>query len=170
MLHIQRNLVCLIVWTLQNDVLGFSPIQEFLCYTVSFSGCIRHNEVTLHYRSRIGCFKQEDKEKYEASKSKDIPDTQVRFTNEAQVNGKDGNNKMEIPFRAMIAIALGIAVTATIASIAQNPIGGSSFGLQILSEGSSSSAVVPATAGFTFKAFGYRVMLPEYAPGYPLLP
>lgn len=124
----------------------------------------------MHYRSRIRCFKQEGEENCEDLKSEDTPDTQDRCSNEVQINGEEGLNKTEIPFLAMIAIALGIAVIATLASIGKQPILGSTFGLQILSEGSSSSAVSPAAAGFAFKVFGYRVILPEYAPGYPVLP
>ncbi|MCH90874.1 hypothetical protein A2U01_0011797 [Trifolium medium] len=64
----------------------------------------------------------------------------------------------------MIAIALSIAAIATLASIRQQPILGSPSGLQILSEGSS-SAVAPVAAGFTFKVFGFSVIVPQYAPG-----
>jgi len=119
----------------------------------------------LHYRSRIKCSKHEGEENYEALKSKDISDTQDRI--EVQTNGKEGHNKTEIPFLAMIAIALGIAALATIASIRQQPILGSPSGLQILSEGSSSSAIAPVAAGFTFKVFGFSVIIPQCAPGYP---
>jgi len=119
----------------------------------------------LRYRSRIKCSKHEGEENYEALKSKDISDTQDG--NEVQTNGKEGHNKTEIPFLAMIVIALGIAALATIASIRQQPILGSPSGLQILSEGSSSSAVAPVAAGFTFKVFGFSVIIPQCAPGYP---
>lgn len=94
-------------------------------------------------------------------KSKDISDTENRFSNEVQTNGKEGHNKWEVPFLAMVVIALGVAVIATLASIGQQP----TFGLQILSEGSSSSAVAPVAADFTFKVFGFRVIIPQYAPG-----
>jgi hypothetical protein len=56
---------------------------------------------------------------------------------------KTNGNKTEIPFLAIIAIALGIAAVATLVSIRQQPILGSPSGLQILSEGSSSAAVAP---------------------------
>jgi hypothetical protein len=117
----------------------------------------------LHYRNRIRCIKKEGGENYEASKSKDISDIQDRISNEVKTNG----SKTEIPFLAMIAIALGIAAIATLASIRHQPILGSLSGLQILSEGSSSAAVAPVAAGFTFKVFGFSVIVPQYAPGYP---
>ncbi|PNY05611.1 hypothetical protein L195_g002065 [Trifolium pratense] len=66
----------------------------------------------------------------------------------------------------MIAIALGIAAIATLVSIRQQPILGSPSGLQILSEGSSSAAVAPVAAGFTFKVFGFSFIVPQYAPGW----
>ncbi|KAE9592098.1 hypothetical protein Lal_00013041 [Lupinus albus] len=163
--HQHASFLNLSTTNLTSSFYSTLPITHFTHFTVR-----RRLFVNAHvshiFRNRIRCFKQEDKENYDASKSKDIPDTQDRFSNEVQVNGKEGNNKVEISFLAMIAIALGIAVTVTIASISQKPIRGSSFGLQILSEGSSSSAVAPATAGFTFKTFGYRIILPEYAPGW----
>lgn len=120
----------------------------------------------MHYRNKIRCFKQEGEKNYEALKSKDIQNTQEdRFSNEVQINDKEEHNKTEIPFLALIAIALGIAVIATLASISQQPILGSQFGLRILWDGSSSSGVIPAAAGFSFKVFGFRVIIPEYAPG-----
>lgn len=124
-------------------------------------------KLPLCYRSRIKCSKHEGEENYEALKSKDISDTQDRFSNEVKANGKERHNKTEIPFLAMIAIALGIAALATIASIRQQPILGSPSGLQILSDGSSSSAVAPVAVGFTFKVFGFSVIIPQCAPGYP---
>ncbi|XP_061353509.1 uncharacterized protein LOC133298260 [Gastrolobium bilobum] len=145
------------------------PTNHFSCFSVCPRLSSNHNinsHVPLLLRNRIRCFKQEGEENDEALKSKDIQDKQDIFNNEVQINGKDGNNKVEISFPAMIAIALGVAVIATLASIGQQPILGSRFGMQILSEGSSPSAVAPATAGFTVKAFGFRATLPEYAPGW----
>lgn len=121
------------------------------------------------YRNKTRSFKHDDKENYEASEFKDAPERQDKTSGKVHLNGKEGHNNIEIPFLAMIAIAMAIAVTATLISIYQRPILGSSFGVQILSESSSSSAGAPATVGFSFKAFGYKVILPEYAPGYALL-
>ncbi|CAL0304524.1 unnamed protein product [Lupinus luteus] len=163
--HQHVSFLNLCTTNLTSSLYSTLPINHFSHFTIRCR-FFANAHVSQIFRNRIRCFKQEDKENYDVSKSKDIPDTQDRLSNEAQVNGKEGNNKAEISFLAMIAIALGVAVTLTIASIAQQPIRGSSFGLQILSEGSSSSAVAPATAAFTFKTFGYRIILPEYAPGW----
>lgn len=145
------------------------PVTVILFSSVAFPHRLFANwntnaHVSHLFRSRIKCSKHEGEENYEALKSKDILDTQDRI--EVQTNGIEGHNKTEIPFLAMIGIALGIAALATIASIRQQPILGSPSGLQILSEGSSSSAVAPVAAGFTFKVFGFSVIIPQCAPGW----
>ncbi|KAF2284508.1 hypothetical protein GH714_025922 [Hevea brasiliensis] len=67
----------------------------------------------------------------------------------------------------MLAIAVGVAAIITITSIGlKRPSVGSLFGVQCLAEGSTSSAMASTPLGFTFKAFGYRIILPEYAPGW----
>lgn len=66
---------------------------------------------------------------------------------------------------AQLAILLGVAATITLLSIClKQPNQGSSSGIQILAGGSSTSAV--QTVGFSFNAFGYKVILPEYTPGW----
>lgn len=70
-------------------------------------------------------------------------------------------------FLAKLAIALGIAATITLLSIyLKQPGQGPSLGIQYLVKDSSSSSTLDANNVFTFKAFGYRVMLPQSAPGY----
>lgn len=72
-------------------------------------------------------------------------------------------------FLAKLSIALVVAATITVISIGFKPSGpGSSLGVQCLAEGSSTLAMA-SPVGFTFKAFGYRFVIPEYAPGYVLL-
>lgn len=66
---------------------------------------------------------------------------------------------------AQLAILLGVAATITLLSIClKQPNQGSSSGIQILAGSSSTSAV--STVGFSFNAFGYKIILPEYTPGY----
>ncbi|KAF7825762.1 DedA family [Senna tora] len=122
--------------------------------------------VSRLFRNKTRSFKHDDRKNHEASTSKDMPERQDSIGSEVHLNDKEGHNKIGISFLAMIAIAMGIAVTATLISIYQRPILGSSFGLQILSESSSSSEVSQASIGFSFKAFGYKIILPEYAPGW----
>ena len=79
-------------------------------------------------------------------------------------NSENGSN-----FLAILAIGLGVAATVTILSISlkqQNL--DPSFGIEIqrVADVSSSSNLVSSPVGFSFKAYGYRVVLPPYAPGY----
>lgn len=72
-------------------------------------------------------------------------------------------------FLAKLAIGLGIAVTITLLSIGlKQPSQEYSHGIQFLVDDPSSFTFPAPSAGFTFKAFGYRVVLPEYAPGHSL--
>ncbi|PWA77799.1 SNARE associated Golgi protein [Artemisia annua] len=66
---------------------------------------------------------------------------------------------------AQLAILLGIAATVTVLSIClKQPNQGSSSGIQILAGGASTSAL--PGVGFSFNAFGYKIILPEYTPGW----
>ncbi|PON60805.1 DedA family [Trema orientale] len=116
---------------------------------------------------RIRSQQQEDADNSEAPLSKDIADIQDIISKEVLGDEKDTSTDFEFSFLAKIAIALGIATTITLISIGvKRPALGSSLGLQFLPEGSSSSAMAVPPVGFTFKAFGYRIVLPEYAPGW----
>ncbi|TYH57022.1 hypothetical protein ES332_D08G060900v1 [Gossypium tomentosum] len=69
-------------------------------------------------------------------------------------------------FLAKLAIALGVAAALTVMSFGiKGASFGSLLGVQRLAEVSPSSTM-DTTVGFTFKAFGYKFMLPEYAPGW----
>lgn len=82
---------------------------------------------------------------------------------------KDGVSGKGSSFLAKLAIGVGVAATVTVVSIClkQQTLGSSlSVGIQCLSDVSSSSSLAASSAGFAFNAFGYRVVLPEYAPGW----
>ena len=84
---------------------------------------------------------------------------------------KDGFTGKGSSFLAKLAIAVGVAVTITLVSIGlkqQTPDSSIGIGIQRLADGSSSSSIAASSAGFTFNAFGYKVVLPEYALGYVL--
>lgn len=101
--------------------------------------------------------------------SNDIPDAQHAIDDDLLGSVKITQTGTETSFLAKIAIALGIAATVTLISICiKRPTLGSSNGIQFLPESSSSSAMAAAPVGFTFKVFGYSIVLPEYAPGYML--
>ncbi|KAF4367497.1 hypothetical protein F8388_009106 [Cannabis sativa] len=118
---------------------------------------------------RLRSHQQDDAENYPAKVSKENADIHDILSDEVLGNMKDASTDFEFSFLAKIAIALGIAAIFTLVSIgAKQPAIGSSLGFQFLSDSSSSSVMATAAApvGFTFKAFGYRIVLPEYAPGY----
>ncbi|KAL6217725.1 hypothetical protein ACLB2K_010942 [Fragaria x ananassa] len=116
---------------------------------------------------RIRSFSKEDSENDEAAMSNDIPDAQHGIDDYLLGSVKITQTGTETSFLAKIAIALGIAATVTLISICiKRPTLGSSNGIQFLPESSSSSAMAAAPVGFTFKVFGYSIVLPEYAPGW----
>ncbi|KAM6591985.1 uncharacterized protein LOC115712161 [Cannabis sativa] len=118
---------------------------------------------------RIRSHQQDDAENYRAKVSKENADIHDILSDEVLGDMTDASTDFEFSFLAKIAIALGIAAIFTLVSIgAKQPAIGSSLGFQFLSDSSSSSVMATAAApvGFTFKAFGYRIVLPEYAPGW----
>uniref|UniRef100_A0A7N0UMG0 Uncharacterized protein n=1 Tax=Kalanchoe fedtschenkoi TaxID=63787 RepID=A0A7N0UMG0_KALFE len=70
----------------------------------------------------------------------------------------ESNNNPAGSFPVKLAVAMGMAVALTLLSIRINP---PSFAVQF-----SADATSPSAVGFNFQAFGYRVLLPEYAPGW----
>ncbi|GKV00660.1 hypothetical protein SLEP1_g13322 [Rubroshorea leprosula] len=115
---------------------------------------------------RIRSFQDEGGEMYEAPKHKDITDEQV--VDEILRDADSENTDMGELFLLKLAVILAVAVILTVLSFGENGASlGSLVGVQCLSEVSSSSSLVVASPiGFTFNAFGYRFILPEYAPGW----
>ncbi|XP_030454705.1 uncharacterized protein LOC115676006 [Syzygium oleosum] len=117
---------------------------------------------------RARSLQQGDGEVFEAIISKDTLDAAEAdmVENELQDKVKSG----AIGGRSLLiklAIALGIAVFGTLISISvkwSSP--GSSLGFQISADDSSSAVMAASPVGFSFKAFGYKVLLPECAPGW----
>lgn len=104
--------------------------------------------------------------------AKDSLDEQDQLANDEILKNKTVETSgFGSSFLGKLAIAVGVAATITIVSIGLKPPNlGTSIGVQRLAEGSSSSLAMAAPAGFSFKAFGYKFILPEYAPGYALVP
>lgn len=117
---------------------------------------------------RIRSYQHEDTEDYEVKRSKDTPDEQDKvIVDELLVNRVNTTSGTGSSFLAKLAIVVGIAATATIIlACFKQPNQGTSLGIQYLADGSSSSTLIAPDVGFTFKAFGYKFILPEYAPGY----
>ncbi|XP_077229673.1 uncharacterized protein LOC143862501 isoform X2 [Tasmannia lanceolata] len=114
-----------------------------------------------------------------SSRCQHVRSSNVSPSANTPLNGGDGlgneiledwefeKSSLGISFLAKLAIALGIAVAATIISICfKRPTLGSSFGVPFLFDGSSASAPAVPSVGFTLTIFGYRVVLPQYAPGW----
>lgn len=116
---------------------------------------------------RIKSFQSEDVENYKGARSVDTPEEQDKVIDELLVNQENTTGGTGSSFLAKLAIVLGIAATVTILSVSfKHPNQGPSLGIQYLADGSSSSTLTAPDVGFTFKAFGYKLVLPEYAPGY----
>ncbi|KAK1320684.1 hypothetical protein QJS10_CPA03g02222 [Acorus calamus] len=70
-------------------------------------------------------------------------------------------------FIAKLAVALGIAATITVVSIClRRPTLESSSWIPTIIDSSSASVPNVANAGFTFSLFKYKIVLPEYTPGW----
>ncbi|CAN6246889.1 unnamed protein product [Urochloa humidicola] len=70
-------------------------------------------------------------------------------------------------FLAKVAIGIGIAATVTVISLLmKQPSSGPSFSMPQIIDASSQSDAAAATIGYTFSAFGKKVIIPEYTPGW----
>ncbi|KAL5862123.1 hypothetical protein ACOSQ3_003408 [Xanthoceras sorbifolium] len=117
---------------------------------------------------RIKSLRREEAENNTPVKPEDTADGKDMFADEILENKKIEAAGSGSSFLAKLAIALGVAATITIISVGLKPTTslGSSVGVQCLAEGTSSSSVMASPSGFSFKAFGYNFVLPEYAPGW----
>uniref|UniRef100_A0A0E0G2Z0 Uncharacterized protein n=1 Tax=Oryza nivara TaxID=4536 RepID=A0A0E0G2Z0_ORYNI len=69
-------------------------------------------------------------------------------------------------FLAKVALALGVAATATVISLfMRQPSSGPSFSLPQIVDASAPPDAA-ATIGYTFSLFGKKVIVPEYTPGW----
>ncbi|KAK3013416.1 hypothetical protein RJ639_010228 [Escallonia herrerae] len=114
---------------------------------------------------RIRSFQPDDAENYEATRSIDASEGQDKVANEVFENrDKKGTGSS---FLAKLALVLGIIATVTVVSVGLKQTNqGSLLGIQYLPDGPSYSTIATPADGFTFKAFGYRFLLPQYAPGW----
>ncbi|KAJ0796591.1 putative SNARE associated golgi family protein [Helianthus annuus] len=108
---------------------------------------------------RFRCFKQENSDttsNIDNSERRDEVVDVILGSQEAKTTATKSS------LLAQLAILLGIAATVTLLSICLNQ--GPTSGIQILAKGASTSAV--PSLGFSFNAFGYNIILPEYTPGW----
>ncbi|CAL1361629.1 unnamed protein product [Linum trigynum] len=122
--------------------------------------------VTLPFRQstlRIRSLPLDDAGNFEAYKDHD---GENGGTSEILENQRNESTDTENTFLLILVAALGVAVILTIVSAGlREPSVGSFFGVQCLSE-SSKTTLTAVPVGYSFKAFGYRIILPEYAPGW----
>ncbi|KAG8387332.1 hypothetical protein BUALT_Bualt02G0010500 [Buddleja alternifolia] len=117
--------------------------------------------------SRIKCFQHDSAECSDATKPEIIPEDQNRSSDTAveSLDNKTGGNGSS--FLSKLGIVLGIAAVITLVSVSVKPPNqGTSLGILYLLDGSSSSNLAAPAGAYSFRAFGYRVVLPEYAPGW----
>ncbi|XP_051113504.1 uncharacterized protein LOC127239416 [Andrographis paniculata] len=117
--------------------------------------------------SRIKSFERDGTDSSDAAKSKIIPEDQNHASDSSSgrldnTTASNGNS-----FLAKLGILLGIAAFFTFLSVKLRlPSQGSSLGIQFLSDASATSPLASPAGAFSFRAFGHRVILPEYAPGW----
>lgn len=117
----------------------------------------------MYSRWRIKCFQQDSSENRESAESTERQD-KVTDNVSGIIEGKGAGSGSS--FLAKLVIVVGIALTITLTSIGLRQYNqGSLPGIQYAADTSSLSTT---TGGFSFKAFGYKIMLPEYAPGYDI--
>ncbi|XP_065871624.1 uncharacterized protein [Euphorbia lathyris] len=106
---------------------------------------------------RIRSYQRGDAESYEEADGN--LDRQSRPAKDIFRNQRDNTTASGNSFLIILAIAVGVAAVYMISfGLKQNSLG-SFFGVQCLTENAQSSV------GFSFKFFGYRIILPDYAPG-----
>lgn len=114
---------------------------------------------------RIRTFQHDGVDSSDATNS-DIPEDQNRVSDNAVGSIDNKNAGGGSSFLSNLGILLGIAAVVTLVLIGIKPPNlGTSTGIQFLQDGAASTLVSP-TAAFSFRAFGYTVVLPEYAPGW----
>ncbi|XP_068665756.1 uncharacterized protein [Aristolochia californica] len=87
--------------------------------------------------------------------------------NETFEDWKADTSNQKTYFLAKLAIALGFAATATILSLfLKKPSVGSQAGLPFVIDGSADSIASASSNGFMFTLFKYKIVLPQYSPGW----
>ncbi|KAL2932933.1 hypothetical protein RDABS01_016052 [Bienertia sinuspersici] len=115
---------------------------------------------------RIRSFQQEDAGVDDGTSNNDSVDEGVK-ANEELLRKPDSGKGSSLLVKLAIGLGLAVTVTALSIGLKQQNLG-SSLGIEIqrLADVSSSSSLVTSSVGFTFNAFGYRIVLPQYAPGW----
>ncbi|XP_073317184.1 uncharacterized protein [Primulina huaijiensis] len=116
---------------------------------------------------RIKSFQDDGAKSFEPTKSEVGQEDQNRasdfgFGNLENKTTSDGGSLL-----SKLGLVLGVAAVITLIAVClEQPKLGSSVGIQYLVDGSSASALAAPVGAFSFQIFGYRIILPEYAPGW----
>ncbi|KAL8058037.1 hypothetical protein ABFX02_04G222500 [Erythranthe guttata] len=117
--------------------------------------------------SRIESVQHDNAESSDTAKSEVIPEDGNMASDIAigsLGNKAAGNGSSLLP---ILGILLGIAALITLISVGVKPLSlGTSTGIQYVLDGSSSPTLAAPASAFSFRAFGYKFVLPEYAPGW----
>ncbi|KAJ9548054.1 hypothetical protein OSB04_020597 [Centaurea solstitialis] len=136
----------------------------------SNGGKLRINNVRSSFNRSDFCirsFQRDDAEYTDASRYIDNSERRDEATDAILGSQENKTTGTSSSLMAQLAILLGIAATITLLSICLKQPNQESFtGIQILAGGASSSTSAVPSVGFSFNAFGYRVILPEYTPGW----
>ncbi|KAL8191885.1 hypothetical protein R6Q57_028616 [Mikania cordata] len=142
-----------------------SNLNQTNCRLVTKFG---HNSAQKWFRHSKSCFrslKQEDEDYSDNANTTNNSERRDEIIDVILGSQETKTTGTRSSLLAQLAILLGIAATVTLLSIfLKQPNQGPTFGIQILDMGASTSAV--PSIGFSFNAFGYRVVLPEYTPGW----
>ena len=118
-------------------------------------------------KCRFTGFQHQGPESDESSTSKDKPEGQHKAADDVMQSLKGKAASGEISFLSKLVVLLAVALAITVLSIGfRQPHQRSLLGIQHLVDSSSAPALSTHAVGFSFRAFGYRIILPEYAPGY----
>lgn len=121
----------------------------------------------LSTQCRIKSFQDDDAKSFEPIKSEVGREDQNRASDFCfgYLENKTTSNGGSL--LSKLGLVLGVAAVITLIAVClKQPKQGSSVGIQYLIDGSSASALAAPARAFSFQILRYRIILPEYAPGY----
>ncbi|KZV22970.1 hypothetical protein F511_33803 [Dorcoceras hygrometricum] len=119
------------------------------------------------YQCRIKSFQDDGAKSFEPSKSEIGPEDQNRASDICFGNLENETTNNGGSLLPKLGLVVGVAAVITLLAVClKQPKQGSSVGIQNLIDSSSASALAAPAGAFSFQIFGYRIILPEYAPGW----
>ncbi|XP_073014897.1 uncharacterized protein [Primulina eburnea] len=116
---------------------------------------------------RIKSFQDDGAKSFEPTKSEVGQEDQNRASDFGFGNLENKTTSNGGSLLSKLGLVLGVAAVITLIAVClKQPKLGSSVGIQYVVDGSSASALAAPAGAFSFQIFGYRIILPEYAPGW----